>query len=126
MGLQGSELSERSRQFAAQYGLDVAKTAAQYEQQARELQQRAEEAAARGDQFSADLALRELQENQRAAEAARAFEYQQERDTYLDPFREILYANQALSGLPTSASSTGISPATEAIIAALGLNKLIG
>jgi hypothetical protein len=126
LGLQGSELSERSRQFAAQYGLDVAKTSAQYEQQARELQQRAEEAAARGDQFAADLALRELQENQRAAEATRAFEYQQERDVYLDPYREALYASQALSGLPITASSPGVSSATEAIIAALGLNKVIG
>ena len=126
LGLQGSELSERSRQFAAQYGLDVAKTSAQYEQQARELQQRAEEAAARGDQFSADLALRELQEAQRAAESARAFEYQQERDLYLDPYREALYASQALSGLPIKAGDTGVSAATEAIIAALGLNKVIG
>ena len=126
LGLQGSELSERSRQFAAQYGLDVAKTSAQYEQQARELQQRAEEAAARGDQFSADLALRELQEAQRAAESARAFEYQQERDLYLDPYREALYASQSLSGLPIKAGDTGVSAATEAIIAALGLNKVIG
>lgn len=125
LGLQGSELSERSRQFAAQYGLDVAKTSAQYEQQARELQQRAEEAAARGDQFAADLALRELQESQRAAEATRAFEYQQERDLYLDPYREVLYASQALSGLPIKAGDTGVSSATEAIIAMLGLNNVL-
>jgi len=126
LGLQGSELSERSRQFAAQYGLDVAKTSAQYDQQARQLQQQAEEAQARGDQFGASLALQQLQEAQRAAEASRAFEYQQARDTYLDPFRELGYANQLVAGLPISSAATGISPSTEAIIAALGLNKVTG
>jgi hypothetical protein len=119
-------LSERSRQFAAQYGLDVAKTSAQYDQQARQLQQQAEEAQARGDQFGASLALQQLQEAQRAAEASRAFEYQQARDTYLDPFRELGYANQLLAGLPVSAGATGISPSTEAIISALGLGNLLG
>jgi hypothetical protein len=125
LGLQGSELSERSRQFAAQYGLDVAKTSAQYDQQARQLQQQAEEAQARGDQFAATLALQQLQEAQRAAETTRAFEYQQARDTYLDPYREIMYANQALGGLPISAAATGISPNLEALVAALGLNQLM-
>jgi hypothetical protein len=126
LGLQGSELTERSRQFAAQYGLQSAQSAAQYEQQARELQQRAEEAQARGDQFGASLALQQLQEAQRAAEASRAFEYQQARDTYLDPYRELGYASQLLQGLPVSAGATGISPATEAIISMLGLGNVLG
>lgn len=117
--------TERARQEAGRQGLTGASNEAQFQQQARELQQRAEEAQARGDQFAADLALRELQESQRAAEATRLFEYQQERDLYLDPFREALYASQALSGLPISASSTGISPATEAIISMLGLSNVL-
>jgi hypothetical protein len=125
LGLQGSELTERSRQFAAQYGLQSAQSSAQYEQQARELQQRAEEAQARGDQFGASLALQQLQEAQRAAEASRAFEYQQARDTYLDPYRELGYASQLLQGLPVSAGATGISPATEAIISMLGLGNVL-
>lgn len=126
LGLQGSELTERSKQFGAQYGLQSAQSAAQYEQQARELQQRAEEAQARGDQFGASLALQQLQEAQRAAEASRAFEYQQARDTYLDPYRELGYASQLLQGLPISAGATGISPATEAIISMLGLGNVLG
>lgn len=126
LGLQGSELTERSKQFGAQYGLQSAQSAAQYEQQARELQQRAEEAQARGDQFGASLALQQLQEAQRAAEASRAFEYQQARDTYLDPYRELGYASQLLQGLPVSAGATGISPATEAIISMLGLGNVLG
>lgn len=125
LGLQGSELSERSRQFAANYGLQTAQTAAQYDQQARQLQQQAEEAQARGDQFGASLALQQLQEAQRAAETTRAFEYQQARDTYLDPYREIMYANQALGGLPISAAATGISPNLEALVAALGLGTAL-
>lgn len=107
-------------------GLQVAQTSAQYDQLARELQQKAEEAQARGDQFAASLSLQQLQEANQAAERTRAFEYQQARDTYLDPFRELGYASQLLQGLPTSAAATGVSPATEALIAALGLNKLIG
>jgi hypothetical protein len=125
LGLQGSELSERSRQFAANYGLQTAQTAAQYDQQARQLQQQAEEAQARGDQFGASLALQQLQEAQRAAETTRAFEYQQARDTYLDPYREIMYANQVLGGLPISAAATGISPNLEALVAALGLGTAL-
>lgn len=107
-------------------GLNIAQTSAQYNQQARELQQKAEEAQARGDQFAASLALQQLQEANQAAERTRAFEYQQARDTYLDPYRELGYANQLLAGLPISSAATGVSPATEALIAALGLNKLIG
>ena len=104
-------------------GLQVAQTSAQYDQLARELQQKAED---RGDQFAASLALQQLQDANQYAERTRAFEYQQARDTYLDPFRELGYASQLLQGLPTSAAATGISPATEALIGALGLNKLIG
>jgi len=125
LGLQGSELSERSRQFAAQYGLDTAKASAQYQQQANELRQRAEEAAARGDQFGADLALRQLQEASRAAEATRAFEYQQERNEYLDPYRELMYAQGLLSGLPTSAGAPGANPQLQALLAALGGGQLL-
>jgi len=126
LGLDASRLSEQSKQFGANLGLQTAQSEAQYQQLARDLQQRAEEAQARGDQFGASLALQQLQEAQRAAESSRAFEYQQARDTYLDPFRELMYANQVLSGLPISSAATGISPATESIIAALGLNKVIG
>lgn len=126
LGLDASKLTEQSSQFGAQYGLNVATTAADYEQKARDLQQRAEEAQARGDQFAANLALQQLQEANRAAETTRQFEYTQARDTYLDPFRELGYASQLLQGLPVSAAATGVSPGTEALIAALGLNKLIG
>ena len=124
-GLDASKLTEQSKQFGANYNLQTAQSEAQYQQLARDLQQRAEEAQARGDQFGASLALQQLQEANRAAESARGFEYQQARDTYLDPFRELGYANQFLAGLPISASATGISPATEAIISALGLNTLL-
>jgi len=61
------------------------------------------------------LALQQLQEAQRTAEASRAFEYQQARDTYLDPYRELLYANQALSGLPIAAGATG-SPTAAGLV----------
>ena len=125
MGLQGSELTERSRQFAAQYGLDTAKTSAQYQQQANELRQRAEEATARGDQFGADYALRLLQEASRAAEATRTFETQQERDKYLDPYRELMYAQSLLTGLPTSAAAPGTSPTLQALLAAMGGGQLL-
>ena len=119
LGLDASRLTEQSGQFAANLGLQTAQSAAQYDQQARELQQRAEEAAARGDQFEASLALQQLQEANRAAESARGFEYQQARDTYLDPFRELGYASQLLQGLPISASTTGISPSANALKALL-------
>jgi len=125
LGLQGSELSERSRQFAAQYGLDTAKASAQYQQQANELRQRAEEAAARGDQFAASLALQQLQEANRAAEATRAFEYQQERNEYLDPYRELMYAQGLLTGLPTSAGAPGTSPELLALFGAMGGGQLL-
>jgi hypothetical protein len=125
LGLDASKLSEQSKQFGAQYGLNVASTSAQYDQAARQLQQQAEEAQARGDQFAASLALQQLQEAQRAAEATRGFEYQQSRDQYLDPFRELGYAQQLLSGLPISAGATGISPNLEGLVAALGLNQLM-
>lgn len=124
LGLDASRLTEQSKQFGAQYGLNVASTAAQYDQAARQLQQQAEEAQARGDQFAADLALRQLQEANNAAAATRAFEYQQSRDQYLDPFRELGYAQQLLSGLPISAGATGISPNLEALVASLGLNSM--
>jgi hypothetical protein len=119
LGLEANRLGEQSRQFAANLGLQTAQSAAQYDQQARELQQRAEEAQARGDQFAASLALQQLQEAQRAAEAARTFEYTQARDTYLDPFRELGYASQLLQGLPTSATPTGVSPSGDALKALL-------
>ena len=125
LGLQGSQLSEQSRQFAANYGLQSAQTAAQYDQAARQLQQQAEEAQARGDQFAADLALRQLQEAQRAAEATRGFEYQQARDTYLDPFRELSYAQQLLGGLPIKAGDVGDSPTLQALIGAIGLGGIL-
>jgi hypothetical protein len=105
LGLDANKLNEQSKQFGAQYGLNVATTAADYEQKARQLQQQAEEAQARGDQFAADLALRQLQEANNAAAATRAFEYQQSRDQYLDPFREAGYMSQILSGLPAQAGS---------------------
>lgn len=116
LGLDASKLSEQSSQFGAQYGLNVAATAADYEQRARDLQQRAEEAQARGDQFAADLALRQLQEANNAAAVTRQFEYQQARDTYLDPFRELGYASSYLTGLPIKAGDTGISPLAESLV----------
>ena len=103
----------------------AAQTAAQYDQAARQLQQQAEEAQARGDQFGATLALQQLQEAQRAAEATRGFEYQQARDTYLDPYRELMYANQALSGLPISAGAVGDSSTLQALMAAIGLSGIL-
>jgi len=124
LGLDASRLTEQSKQFGAQYGLNVASTAAQYDQAARQLQQQAEEAQARGDQFAANLALQQLQEAQRAAEATRGFEYQQARDTYLDPFRELGYAQQLLGGLPIKAGDTGVSPSLEALVASLGLGSM--
>lgn len=117
--------TERARQEAGRQGLTGAANEAQYQQQARELQQRAEEAAARGDQFEASLALQQLQEANRAAESTRGFEYQQARDTYLDPFREILYANQALSGLPIQAGASGISPSANALKALLATSGVL-
>lgn len=123
--LQAKIATEQARQEAGRQGLTGAATEAQYQQQARELQQRAEEAAARGDQFEASLALQQLQEANRAAESARGFEYQQARDTYLDPFREILYANQALSGLPIQAGATGISPSANALKALLATSGVL-
>ena len=125
LGLDASKLTEQSKQFGAQYGLNVATTSAQYDQLARQLQQQAEEAQARGDQFAANLALQQLQEANRAAEASREFEYKQSRDQYLDPFREAGYMSQILSGLPMTAAGTGISPNLEALIAALGVNNLL-
>jgi len=111
--------TERARQEAGRQGLTGAANEAQYQQLARDLQQRAEEAAARGDQFAANLALQQLAEANRAAEATRQFEYTQARDTYLDPYRELGYASQLLQGLPTSASATGISPSANALKALL-------
>lgn len=111
--------TERARQEAGRQGLTGAANEAQYQQLARDLQQRAEEATARGDQFAASLALQQLQEANRAAESARTFEYTQARDTYLDPFRELGYASQLLQGLPISASTTGISPSANALKALL-------
>ena len=125
LGLQGSQLSEQSRQFAANYGLQSAQTAAQYDQAARQLQQQAEEAQARGDQFAANLALQQLQEAQRAAEATRGFEYQQARDQYLDPYRELGYAQQLLSGLPITAGAAGDSASLQALLAGLGLSGIV-
>jgi hypothetical protein len=125
-GLEAQRLGEQSRQFGATQAMNTADKGAYYAQQARELQQRAEEAQMRGDIEGQRTALDQLKEAQRAAEATRGFEYQQARDTYLDPFREILYANQALGTLPTSAAATGISPSTAAIISALGLGNLLG
>ena len=119
LGLEASRLGEQSKQFGAQLGLQTAQSAAQYDQLARQLQQQAEEAQARGDQFAANLALQQLQEAQRSAETARAFEYQQARDTYLDPFRELGYASQLLQGLPISSATTGISPSANALKAML-------
>lgn len=119
LGLEAQGLTEKSKQFEAQYGLDVGKTTAEYDQRARELQQRAEEAQARGDQFAAEQALRELDSAQRAAEAQRTFEYQQGRDTYLDPYRELMYQSQILSGLPVKAGDTGVSPSGDALKALL-------
>ena len=111
--------TERARQEAGRQGLTGAANEAQYQQLARDLQQRAEEAAARGDQFAANLALQQLAEANRAAEATRQFEYTQARDTYLDPYRELGYASQLLQGLPISASTTGISPSANALKALL-------
>ena len=125
MGLDAKGLAEKSKQFSAQYGLDVAKTSAEYDQRARELQQKAEEAQARGDQFGATLALQQLQEAQRAAEATREFEYKQARDTYLDPFRELMYAQQLLGGLPIKAGDVGDSAYLQALMAAVGLSGIV-
>lgn len=122
--------TERAKQEAGRQGLTGASNEAQYQQLARDLQQRAEEATARGDQFAANLALQQLQEANRAAESSRAFEYQQARDTYLDPFRELGYANQLLTGLPIKAGDTGISPLAEALAGGAGgaslVNSIIG
>jgi len=118
--------TERARQEAGRQGLTGAANEAQYQQLARDLQQRAEEATARGDQFAANLALQQLAEANRAAEATRQFEYTQARDTYLDPFRELGYASQLLQGLPISAAATGVSPITESLISALGLGNILG
>lgn len=126
LGLDASKLTEQSKQFGATYGLQSAQSAAQYDQLARDLQQRAEEAQARGDQFEASLALQQLQEAQRSAEATRAFEYQESRDKFLDPYREAGYMSQILSGLPMQAGATGISPMTESIVSMLGLSNILG
>jgi len=69
--------------------------------------------------------LQQLQEAQRAAEATRGFEYQQARDTYLDPFRELMYASQALSGLPIAAGAAGDSASLQALLAGLGLSGIL-
>ena len=97
---------------------------ANYKQQANELTLRAQEAAARGDHFAASFALSKLQEVNRAAESLRAFEYQEERDKYFDPRRDLAYAMSLLSGLPTSAGSTGIDPRLSAMLSAAGLGSL--
>jgi len=125
LGLEASRLGEQSKQFGATYGLQTAQSEAQYQQLARDLQQRAEEAQARGDQFAANLALQQLQEAQRAAEASRAFEYQQSRDQYLDPFRELGYQSQLLQGLPISAGATGVSPTADALKALLATSGVL-
>ena len=123
LGLDASKLSEQSKQFGAQYGLNVASTSAQYDQAARQLQQQAEEAQARGDQFAANLALQQLQEANRAAEASRDFEYKQSRDQYLDPFREAGYMSQVLGGLPIQAGSlpTSSGDALKSLLASAGI-----
>jgi hypothetical protein len=125
LGLDASKLTEQSKQFGANYGLQTAQSAAQYDQLARDLQQRAEEAQARGDQFAANLALQQLQEAQRSAEATRAFEYQQSRDKYLDPYREAGYMSQILSTLPIKAGETGISPSADALKALLATSGVL-
>jgi hypothetical protein len=120
-GLEAESLKDKSKQFEADLGLKTASTSARYLQEARELQQRAEEAQLRGDQFGAELALNQLKEANRAAEATRAFESQQERNEYLDPYRELMYAQSLLTGLPTSAGSNlGANPSLAALIALLG------
>jgi hypothetical protein len=117
--------TERARQEAGRQGLTGAANEAQYQQLARDLQQRAEEATARGDQFAANLALQQLAEANRAAEATRQFEYTQARDTYLDPFRELGYASQLLTGLPIKAGDTGTSSLAEAIAGGAGGVSLV-
>jgi len=69
--------------------------------------------------------LQQLQEAQRAAEATRGFEYQQARDTYLDPFRELGYAQQLLGGLPIAAGAVGDSASLQALIGAIGLGGIL-
>lgn len=119
------ENAQQQFNIAQNRGLQVAQTSAQYDQLARELQQKAEEAQARGDQFAASLALQQLQEANQYAERTRAFEYQQARDTYLDPFRELQYANQLLTGLPIKAGDTGTSSLAEAIAGGAGGVSLV-
>ena len=124
-GLEASRLSEQAKQYAADLGLRTATTSAQYIQQARELQQRAEEAQARGNEFAASLLQNQQREALRAAEATRAFEYQQQRDKYLDPYRELTYAQSLLSGLPTSAGgNAGTNPSLAALLTLLSGNQI--
>ena len=125
LGLDAAKATEQSKQYGSTFGLDVARTSADFQQRANDLQQRAEEAAARGDQEAARLAFEQAREAARSAEAQRTFEYQQQRDMYLDPFREAGYMSQILGGLPSSASATGVSPNMEAIAAMLGLGTVL-
>ena len=156
LGLEAAKATELSKQFGANLGLQSARTKgeldlqaaiasaqnkqvqgaqaltnaaqmASYNQQANELTLRAQEAAARGDQFAASFALSKLQEVNRAAESLRDFEYKEERNKYLDPRMDLAYAMSLLSSLPSgavSAGGTGTRPDLAALLAAAGLGSL--
>ena len=109
LGLDASRLLEQSKQAAAQQALSTAVAESDAQARARDLQQRAQEAKARGDEFSANLLQRQFEEAAKGIESQRAYDYQVARDEYLDPFRELTALSGVLGSLPMKAGDTGIS-----------------
>lgn len=114
-GLEAQKLGEQSRQFGADLGL-------------RGLQTGIQSAGVLGQlgsaQSASDLARLRALYDMGAGE--RTFDYNEFLRSEKYPYENLKFMQSMLTGLPTSAAATGISPATEALIGALGLNKLIG
>jgi hypothetical protein len=74
-------------------------------------------------QSQADLARLRQQYDTGAAE--RTFDYNEFLRSEKYPYENLTFMKNMLQGLPIQASSTGISPTTEAIMSALGLGSLL-
>jgi hypothetical protein len=112
--LKAQQLGEQSRQFGADLGL-------------RGLQTSIQAGSALGNlgaqQSAADLARLRQQYDTGAAE--RSFDYNEFLRSEKYPYENLTFMKNMLQGLPIQASSTGISPTTEAIMSALGLGSLL-
>jgi hypothetical protein len=110
--LRAQQLGEASRQFGADLGLRGLDTSLRAASTLGNLGQQ---------QSQADLARLRQQYDTGAAE--RTFDYNEFLRSEKYPYENLRFMREMLQGLPVQAASTGISPNTEAILAALSVGS---